>query len=61
MSINRWIIFWFVAGMAMLVVGIIAAVNHKDAESIAWMAYSFACCCRCECKILQQRIEKLEK
>lgn len=61
MKTNHWIIFWFVAGAAFIVFSIIAAINHEDTQAIAWMAYGIACHARCECKILQKRIERLEK
>ena len=61
MKTSGWIIFWFVAGMVFMVLGIISAVKHEDVQAIAWVAYGVACHARCECKILQKRIEKLEK
>jgi len=61
MTIHGWIIFWFVAGMVFLVLGVISAIKHEDVQAMACMAYSVACSARCECKILQERIEKLEK
>ena len=61
MTTNGWIIFWFVAGMVFLVLGAISAIKHEDVQAMACMAYSVACHARCECKILQKRIENLEK
>ena len=38
MTIHDWIIFWFVAGMVFLVLGVISAIKHEDVQAMACMA-----------------------
>jgi len=61
MKVNYWAIYWFALGLLFL---ILAAVNEYKGchdRATAMIGVSLACHARSEVKILQQRIEKLEK
>lgn len=61
MKVNYLAIYWFAFGLLFLIWAAVNAYKGDNDRAMALMGVSLACHARCEVKILQQRIEKLEK
>ena len=61
MKVNYGAIYWFAVGLLFLIWATVNAYKGNNNRAIAMIGVSLACHARSEVKILQNRIEKLER